>query len=91
MRCDDPFFRVLFVKCDRGVHAIELYKEHNEDFICLDFWWYMGHNKMPFRKRLKAIWNILIRGGGCLFEEITLSKEKAKELKTYLEEVLHDE
>lgn len=87
MRFEDKYSRMLFVKCDCGDHAIELIKFHGETKVYLNCW-FMGRTGVPFLERLRAIWKIFVRGGGYLFEEVILDRKAARELKSYLEDVL---
>ncbi len=79
----------IFVECDCESHAIELMKFHDEDSVWLTFW-FMGFKNLSLLERLRVIWNILIRGRSCAFEQMVLLRENAVRLKECLEELLAD-
>lgn len=87
LQSQNQYARNLLLECDCGSHAIELTKFHDEDEIYLGFW-FRGLQVMTFWERLRAIWSIFIRGRSYHFEEIILTKQDAKELRDFLDDIL---
>ena len=81
----------LYLKCSCNIHelGIELDPKDQEDFAWFSFWNRYYEEYIPFKEKIKIIWNT-IRGRRTLIDEIILNKDQTIQIFNFLKENIKD-